>query len=279
MILYKQYGRRFSWQRAVVYALLILVMFIIFVPLVVIASSSFKNEMEIFSYPMTIIPVKPTIDNFVKLLAGFPLYTFNSLKLTTIIVLVQLFTATTGGYAFAKLKWRGKESLFLLYISSIMVPIQTYIIPQFTVIRTLMMYNTHMSLIMIASFSAFGIFLMRQFFMTIPETLLDAARIDGASEYFIFARLMIPLSRAAIATLIVFSFRWFWNDFFLPLIYLTSEHLKTIPLGMADFTTEYFTYHGPQMAASLISIIPVLIVFLLAQKHVMESVVTTGIKG
>jgi len=279
MILSRPYSRRLTWSRLAVYSILTLVTFLIFVPLVVIASSSFKNEMEIFTYPMTIIPEQPTIDNFVKLLSGFPLYIFNSLKLTTIIVLVQLFTATTGGYAFAKLRWKGKESLFLLYISSIMVPIQTYIIPQFTVIRTLMLYNTHLSLIMIASFSAFGIFLMRQFFLTIPETLLDAARIDGASEYFIFFRLMIPLSKAAIATLIVFSFRWFWNDFFLPLIYLTSENLKTIPLGMADFTTEYFTYHGPQMAASLISIIPVLIVFLLAQKYVMESVVTTGIKG
>jgi multiple sugar transport system permease protein len=263
---------------AAIYACLIVVTVIVLLPLLVIASSSFKDEVEIFAFPMTIIPENPILTNFERLADNFPLYIFNSFKVTIIIVLVQLLTATTGGYAFSKLRWPGRDLVFLTYVASIMVPIQAIIVPQFTIVRNIGLYDSHTALVVVSAFTAFGTFLVKQFFTTVPDSLLESARIDGASEYQIFGRIMIPLSQPVLATLVIFSFRWFWNDFFTPLIYITSQELKTLPLGMADFVTQYFTYYGPQMAAALISIIPVMAVFLGAQRYFVEGIVTTGIK-
>lgn len=264
--------------RIVAYVVLGFAALLIIAPLLYIVSASFKDEVAIFEESMSLIPSEPITDNFEQLADEFPAYIFNSFKVTIIIVIVQLLTATTAGYAFSKLKWRGREVLFLTYVASIMVPLHAVIIPQFALVRTLGLYDTHLALILVSAFTAFGTFLVRQFFLTIPDSLLESARIDGAGEWQIFAQIMIPLSKPVIATLVIFSFRWFWNDFFVPLIYLTSDELKTLPLGMAEFATQYFTYYGPQMAAALISIIPVMIVFLAAQRYFVQGIATTGIK-
>lgn len=251
-------------------------------PLLVIASSSFKTEEEIFTFPMTLIPREPIVENFRRLNQGdvrFPLYTLNSLKVTTIIVVIQITTATMGAYAFAKLRWRGRDAVFILFIVSIMIPIQVYIIPQFILIRRLGLYDTHAALVVVSVFTAFGTFMVKQFFMTVPDSLLESARIDGASEFTIFSRIMLPLSRPVMATVVIFSFRFFWNDFFTPLIFLISPEKKTLPLGLSDFATEYFTWYGPQMAASLIAIVPVMIVFIAAQRYIIQGVVASGLKG
>lgn len=258
---------------------LILTVCAILAPLVVMVSTAFKVDGEIYDFPMSIVPKTPTLENFSKLMDRFPLYTWNSLKLTTIIVVVQLFTATTGAYAFSKLNWRGRDGLFLLYVVSIMIPLQAVIIPQFIIVRNLGLYDSHLALVLTGAFTAFGTFLIKQFFMTIPDSYVEAAHIDGAGETTIFLRLMLPLSKPVIATQVIFSFRFFWNDFFAPLIYLTSQRLKTLPLGMADFATETYTYVGPQMAASFVSIIPVMIIFLSAQKYFVEGVAASGVKG
>jgi len=268
--------------KLLLWTLLIITSLGVLLPLVVIASSAFKTEQEIFTFPMTFIPREPIIDNFLKLNEGdvrFPLYIFNSLKVTTIIVVIQLVTATMGAYAFAKLRWKGRDTVFLLFIVSIMVPIQVYIIPQFILVRNLGLYDTHAALVLVSVFTAFGTFLVKQFFMTIPDSLLESARIEGAREISIFARIMLPLSKPVMATIIIFSFRFFWNDFFAPLIYLISPEKKTLPLGLSDFATEYFTWYGPQMAASLIAIVPVMIVFIFAQRYIIRGVVATGLKG
>jgi len=261
------------------YVILLLAAVAVIGPLLVVASSSFKRQDEIFSYPMTIIPRIPVLSNFAQLSAHFPLYIWNSIKVTTSIVVLQFVTATTGAYAFSKLVWRFRDTLFILYIASIMVPIQSIIIPQFIIVRNLGLYNTHTAVVLVSAFTAFGVFLCRQYFLTIPDSLLEAARIDGASEYRIFSQIVLPLSIPVIVTVIIFSFRYFWNDFFTALIYLTSVSLKTLPLGMADFVSQYNIEYGPQMAAALISIIPVLIVFLVGQRYFVEGVVASGIKG
>lgn len=248
-------------------------------PLVIVATSSFKTEGEIFSYPMTLFPREPVLKNFLALEAHFPLYIWNSVKVTTSIVVLQFVTATTGAYAFSKLTWKFRDTLFILYIASIMIPIQSIIIPQFIIVRNLGLYNSHAAVVLVSAFTAFGVFLCRQFFLTIPDSLLEAARIDGASEYRIFGQVVLPLSTPVVVTVIIFSFRYFWNDFFTPLIYLTSQSLKTLPLGMADFVDQYNIAYGPQMAAALISIIPVLAVFLVGQRYFVQGVVATGIKG
>lgn len=262
--------------------LLIAAAAVVILPLIVTISSSFKQESEIFSFPMTLIPARPTIENFLHLYTdkvNFPLYIFNSFKVTLIIVILQLFTAATGGYAFSKMKWPFRNTVFLLYISTMMVPLQVYIISQFIIIRNFHLFDTHLALILVSSFTAFGTFLIKQFFMTVPDSLLEAARIDGAGEWYTFSRIMIPLSKPVLATTVIFSFRYFWNDFFTPLIYINSPEKKTLPLGLADFATEYFTYYGPQMAAALLSLIPVMIVFFAAQKYIVQGVATTGLKG
>jgi len=261
------------------YLLLLFTAFLILMPLVVVVSTAFKPDDQIYEFPMRIIPRTPTLENFGKLAQNFPRYIWNSCKLTFWIVLVQLITATTGAYAFSKLRWRGRDFLFLLYILSMMVPIQAIIIPQFLIIRNLGLYDNHWALVLTGSFTAFGTFLIKQYFMTIPDSYLEAARIDGASEYMIFFRIMFPLAKPVLATQVIFSFRYFWNDFFAPLIYLTSQHLKTLPLGMADFATETYTYVGPQMAASFISIVPVMLIFLFAQRYFVEGVAAVGVKG
>ncbi len=260
-------------------AILLLTVTLIIIPLVVMVSTAFKPDSQIYDFPMSIIPKTPILKNFLQLLDRFPMYTWNSIKLTSIIVLVQLLTATTGAYAFSKLHWKGRDFIFMLYVISIMIPVQAIIIPQFIIIRNIGLYDSHWALILTGSFTAFGIFLVKQFFMTIPDSFVEAAHIDGAGEFKIFWHIMLPLSKPVIATQIIFSFRFFWNDFFAPLIYITSQHLKTLPLGMADFATETYTYVGPQMAASFISIIPVLIIFLSAQKYFVEGVASSGVKG
>lgn len=261
------------------YFILLIISYIILMPLVLMISTAFKPDSQIYDFPVKIIPQTPTLDNFSQLLDRFPLYTWNSIKLTVIIVITQMITATMGAYAFSKLNWRFRDSVFMLYVSSIMIPVQSIIIPQFLIIRFLHLYDTHMALILTGSFSAFGTFLIRQFFLTVPDSYLEAARIDGASEFNIFFNIMLPLSKAVIATQVIFSFRYFWNDFFTPLIFLTSQKLKTLPLGMSDFATETYTYVGPQMAAAFISIIPVLIIFFATQKYFVEGVSASGVKG
>ena len=266
-------------QLGFIYLLLIITSFLVLFPLVLIISSSFKTEMEIFSYPISIIPENITFKNFLALVENFPLYIFNSFKVTIIITLVQIFTALTGGYALSKLTWRGRDIIFILYISSIMIPFQVYIIPQFIIVRFLGLYNTHLALILVSSFTAFGIFLVRQFFLTIPDSYVEAAKIYGAGHFFIFTKIMLPLSKPVIATLTILSFRYWWNDLFTPLIYITSKNLKTLPLGLADFVSEFDVYYGPQMAASLIAIIPVVLLYIAAQKYIVKGVVFHGVKG
>jgi len=259
--------------------ILFLMCLIIFAPLVVMLSSAFKPDSQIYDFPMRIIPKTPTIENFSQLANRFPLYTWNSIKLTVIIVTVQLITATTGAFAFSKLNWKGRDLIFIFYVVSIMIPVQSIIIPQFLIIRNLGLYNTHLALILTGAFTAFGTFLIKQYFMTIPDSYVEAAHIDGANDFIIFLRIMLPLAKPVFATQIIFAFRYFWNDFFTPLIYITSQHLKTLPLGMSDFATEFYVYKGPQMAASFISIIPVMIIFFAAQKYFVEGVAATGLKG
>ncbi len=268
--------------------ILVLVSLLIFLPLLIMISAAFKNEIEIFDYPIHIIPKQATLANFTRLffdtagklnLNSFPIYIFNSVKITSIIMVIQLFTSTTAAYAFSKLKWKGRDVLFLIYVSSIMIPAQIVIIPQFIMVRTLGMYNTHLALILLGSFTAFGTFLVKQYFMTISDSLLEAARIDGANEFYIYYKIMLPLSKPILAVQVIFSFRYFWNDFFVPMIYLSDASLKTVPLGMADFVTEYFTYYGPQMAACMISIMPVVIIFLFTQKYFVEGIASGSLKG
>ena len=210
-----------------------------------------------------------------------PLLTFvkNTVKITVVVTLLQLFTSSFAAYAFAKMQFKGKNALFLGYIATIAVPWQAYMVPQFMMMSSWHLNNTHLAIMCLQAFSAFGVFLMKQFYEGVPTELCEAARIDGLSEYGIWWHIMLPLSLPALSTLTIFTFVNTWNDFLGPLIYLTKTELKTIQIGLRMFITQYSAEYGLIMAASVVALIPVLIVFLSLQKYFVQGVASTGIKG
>jgi len=250
-------------------------------PFLWMLSASLKLDKDVFRFPIQWIPEVLQWDNYVKIWTQIPFLTFfgNTAKLTVIITALQLFTSSFAGYAFAKLQFKGKDLLFLAYIASIAIPWQSYMVPQFIIMRKMDLVDKHMSLILLQAFSAFGVFLMRQFFVSIPDDILDAARIDGLSEYGIYFQIMLPLSKPALATLTIFTAVFVWNDFMGPLIYLNSQALKTIQLGLRMFIMQYSANYALIMAASLVSLVPVIALFLAFQRFFVEGVASTGIKG
>ena len=178
-----------------------------------------------------------------------------------------------------KKRMEGKNVLFLGYIATIAVPWQAYMVPQFMMMRSWHLNNTHLAIIFLQAFSAFGVFMMKQFYEGVPTELCEAARIDGLSEYGIYARIMLPLSLPAVSTLVIFTFVNTWNDFLGPLIYLTKTELKTIQIGLRMFISQYSAEYGLIMAASVVALIPVLIVFLSLQKYFVQGVASSGLKG
>lgn len=267
--------------RVIVYAMLILLALLMLLPFAWMVSASLKLDKDVFRFPIEWIPAVPQWDNYSTIWTRIPFLTFfmNTFKLTVIITLLQLVTSSFAAYAFAKLKFPGRDWLFLAYIGSIAIPWQVYMVPQFIMMRRFGLVDTHWSLILLQAFSAFGVFLLRQFFVSIPDEILDAARIDGMSEYGIFYRIMLPLSKPALATLTIFTSVAVWNDFMGPLIYLNSMKLKTIQLGLRMFIQQYSADYALIMAAALVSLIPVVILFLFLQRFFIEGIASTGVKG
>ena len=265
----------------VIYALLIVVAFLMLIPFVWMISASLKMNKDVFAFPIEWIPSNPSWRNYQDIWTKIPLLTFikNTAKLTIIVTLLQLFTSSFAAYAFAKLQFKGKKVLFLGYIATIAVPWQAYMVPQFMMMRSWGLNNTHLAIICLQAFSAFGVFMMKQFYEGVPSELCEAARIDGLSEYGIWFRIMLPLSKPALSTLTIFTFVSTWNDFLGPLIYLTKTELKTIQIGLRMFISQYSAEYGLIMAASVVALIPVLIVFLSLQKYFVQGVASAGLKG
>lgn len=275
------YRFRINLNKILIYILLIALAATMLMPFLWMLSASLKLDKDVFRFPIEWIPADPQWSNYARIWTQIPYLTFfyNTAKLTIIITFLQLFTSSFAGYAFAKLKFKGQDIIFLAYIASIAIPWQSYMIPQFIMMRRLDLVDTHTSLILLQAFSAFGVFLMRQFFITIPNDILDAARIDGLSEYGIYFKIMLPLSKPALATLTIFTAVFVWNDFMGPLIYLNTQSLKTIQLGLRLFIQQYSANYSLIMAASLVSLIPVVVLFLAFQRFFVEGIASTGIKG
>lgn len=265
----------------IIYAVLIIVTALMLIPFAWMLSASLKMNKDVFTFPIQWIPDNPRWRNYVDIWTKIPLLTFvkNSAKLTIIVTLLQLFTSSFAAYAFAKMNFKGRNILFLGYIATIAVPWQAYMVPQFMMMRAWNLNNTHLAIICLQAFSAFGVFLMKQFYEGVPTELCEAARIDGLTEYGIWFRIMLPLSKPALSTLTIFTFVSTWNDFLGPLIYLTRNELKTIQIGLRMFISQYSAEYGLIMAASVIALIPVLIVFLCLQKYFVQGVASTGLKG
>ncbi|MBQ1311134.1 MAG: carbohydrate ABC transporter permease [Blautia sp.] len=275
----KSANRRIA--KIIIYLLLVLLAFIMLVPFVWMITASLKFNKDIFVIPYQWLNPAPRWQNYVDIWTKIPLarFTLNTAKLTIIVTLLQLFTSSFAAYAFSKLQFKGRNALFLAYVATIAVPWQVYMVPQFMFMRRLGLADTHLAIIILQAFSAFGVFLMRQFYEGIPDSLCEAARIDGMSEYQIYLKIMLPLSKPALSTLIIFTFVNTWNDFLGPLIYLTTESKKTLQIGLKMFISQYSAEYGLIMAASVLSLIPVLIVFLALQKYFVAGITTGAVKG
>lgn len=264
------------------YTVLFLITACMIIPFLWMLSASIKTNTEVFKVtPFQFIPDVPQWSNYIKIWTKIPLAHFigNTVFLTIVVTALQMLTSSFAAYAFAKLEFKHRNALFLAYIATIAMPWQVYMVPQFIMMRGMGLNDKLLAMICLQAFSAFGVFLMKQFYEGIPDSLCEAARIDGMSEYKIYSTIMLPLSKPALSTLMIFTFVNTWNDYLGPLIYLKSESKKTIQLGLKMFIGQYAAEYGLIMAGSIITLIPVLIVFLCLQKYFVEGVASTGIKG
>lgn len=268
--------------KVIVYIILILIALVMIVPFLWMLSASIKSDREVFQMnPFVWIPENPKWSNYRDIWTKIPFAKFvsNTVFLTIVVTFLQLLTSSFAAYSFAKLNFRHKKGLFLAYIATIAMPWQVYMVPQFIMMRKMGLNDKLTAIICLQAFSAFGVFMMKQFYEGIPDDLCEAARIDGMSEYKIYASIMLPLSKPALSTLTIFTFVATWNDYLGPLIYLKSQDKKTIQLGLKMFISQYSSDYGLIMAGSVLSLIPVLIVFLILQKYFVEGVASTGLKG
>jgi len=244
-------------------------------------STSLKHISEVFVFPPAFFGEQIRWDNYLRISERFPFGTYlvNSVKVTVIVTLAQLVTSSMAGFVFARLRFRGRDMLFGLYLATMMIPAQVTMIPNFIMMRQYNLVDTHWSLILPALVSAFGTFLLRQFFLTIPAALEDAARIDGCSPFGVYWRVFVPLSKPAMATLGVFVFMGTWNDFLAPLVYINTQANMTLPLGLASMQGMYSTDWPVLMAGTVITIAPLIVVFLLAQDFFIKGVTLSGLKG
>lgn len=267
--------------KVLLYVFLIVMAAIMLLPFLWMLSASLKQDRDVFTFPIKWIPENPEWANYSRIWTQIPLLTYilNTVKLTIIVTLLQLFTSSFAAYAFAKLRFNGRNALFLGYVATIAVPWQAYMVPQFMMLRSMGLNNTHLAIIILQAFSAFGVFMMKQFYEGIPTELCEAARIDGMTEYGIYAKIMLPLAKPSLSTLTIFTFVNTWNDFLGPYIYLTRDNLKTIQLGLRSFIGQYSSEYGLIMAGSVVTMIPVIAVFLALQKYFVEGVASSGLKG
>ncbi|MFG2109789.1 carbohydrate ABC transporter permease [Micromonospora chersina] len=267
--------------KTVLYVILVLGLLAVAGPFVWMALSSVKPEREIRKVPPTWWPETFTHDNFRELFSrlDFPLYFFNSALVAALVTVGNLLFCSLVGYALAKLRYPGKRVLFLAVLGMLMVPGMVTFVPQFVLVSNMGLTNTYAGLILPFLVGPFGVFLMRQFLQSIPDDLIEAARVDGAGEFRIFWRVVLPLCRPALATLGILTFLASWNNFLWPLVVATTEDKYTLPVALALYSVgQNRTDYGLLLSGAVVVVLPVLIVFLLLQRHFLRGIATTGIK-
>jgi multiple sugar transport system permease protein len=276
------------------YTAVVLISVITIAPLIWTLSTSLKSAGEILSGALALVPTSPTFDNYLQVFADVPFgrYFLNSLILGVGGALTNVFFGGLGGYALAKLQFRGRTGVFTLFLSSLMVPGIVTMIPTFLILRGfplvggndflgqggLGLLNTYAAVILPGAAGAFAVFFMKQFFETLPDELGEAARIDGASEFRIFAQIYFPLAKAGLAVLAILSFQAGWNNFLWPLIVLNNPDMMTVQVGLSSFVNNYETSFGPLMAGTVVASLPVLVIFVIAQRYIIEGIAHVGDK-
>ncbi|MFZ4453782.1 carbohydrate ABC transporter permease [Salibacterium aidingense] len=251
-------------------------------PFIWMVSASLKPEIEVFSYPIQWIPSEWRWENYEEVWFGeqpFILYYWNSIKVTLATTFISVTVSAMAAYGFSKIKFKGRDVLFLLVLATFLIPAQAILVPQFIMYRYLNLFDTHIGLILLNSFSVLGTFLLRQFFSSIHDDFIDAAKMDGASHLTVFRKVVVPMMLPAISTYAILRFIWTWNDYQGPLIFLRSEELSTIQLAIDKFSTSSGELYSLIMAGSVSAILPLLLIFIIGQKYVIEGIARGGVKG
>lgn len=268
-----------KWLLTIVFAGLGIVMIL---PFLWMTSSSFKLQSEMFKAPIEWIPSTFHFDSYKEVWTGkypFMQYYWNSIKITALTVLGTLVTSSMAGFAFAKLNFRGKEALFLLYLSTMIIPSQILLVPRFILFDKPHLVNSHWAIILPGMFSVLGTFIMRQFFSTLPNELLEAAKVDGAGVFRTYMQICLPLTKPALVSLLILSFTWHWNEYESPLIFLRTNSLYTIPLALTNYVDENTTNYTAIMAASVSALLPLILLVAFFQRWFVEGIASSGVKG
>ncbi len=275
-------SNRVKPKSLLIHAVMIVCCILFIFPFLWMALTSFKTPQEIFQWPPRMFPKEWSFSNYQEVLTAVPLLRMllNSLFVAVAVTAGTLLFSSLAAYSFARLRFKGKDLLFSMYLGTLMVPLMVTLIPPFVIMRKLGMVDTYYALIVPGFFgNAFGTFLLRQFFMTIPRQLDEAARIDGCGYFGIYSRILMPLMKPALASLFIFTFMGVWNDFLWPLVVIQTESVKTITLGLASFQGLYTTKYHLLMAAAMISVLPVLVAYISSQRYFIEGITLTGLKG
>ncbi|RTE08893.1 carbohydrate ABC transporter permease [Paenibacillus whitsoniae] len=255
---------------------------LLLLPMIWMISTSFKQPKDVFTYPVQWIPLGPVLTNHIKVWTagdGFALYYFNSLKISVFLMIGAPLLAALAAYGFSRIDFKGRNAIFLLYMCLMMIPQQVLFVPKFIMFEWMHIYNTHWALILPGLFTVFGVFMIRQFFISIPNEISEAAFIDGAGHIRIFFQLFLSLSKPVLATFAIIDFTWTWNDYENALIFLLDKRLYTVPLGMQNFMLEAGVDYNLMMAAATASVVPLLIVFFLGQKYIIQGFSSSAVKG
>lgn len=273
-------GRKIAGTTAL-YVVLSVAAIAIMVPFFWMVISSLKSNNQVFTIPIQWVPDPVVWQNYVDIWAKSDMTTWlrNTLLLSVTVTFLQVFTGSFAAYGFSKVRFPGRDVLFIAYIGTIAVPWQAYMIPQFIIMSKFGLSNTLWSIIALQAFGAFGVFLMKQYYESVPEELSEAARIDGLSEYGIWARIIVPLTGPAIATLTLLTFVNTWNDYLGPLIYLRSPDIWTIQIGLKTFVSQYNAEYALIMTGSVLSVLPIALIFLFGQRFFIQGIATSGLKG
>lgn len=274
---------RTAVQRWCITLVLALTGVVFLLPFLWMLSTSFKIEADVFVYPIDWIPKRwNAIDNYREVWFGnhpFYLYYWNSIKVAVGTMLLSVAVSSMAAYGFSKIRFRAGRWLFFIVLATFMVPQQAILVPQFIIYRSIGLFDSHLGLVLLGSFSVLGTFMLRQFFMGIHPEYIESAKIDGAGHLRIFLQIAAPLVKPAIATYAILRFIWTWNDYQNPLIFLRSDGLFTIQLAMQKFTTINGEFYSLIMAAAVSAIIPLLILFIIGQRSVIDGIALGGIKG
>lgn len=273
--------RRINWGKLALHLGLILGSSLMLLPFLWMVSTSLKLPREIFTFPPTWIPSEFAWSNYTKALTAMPFGRFylNSLAVAIAVTLLTILTSALAAFAFARLRFRGRDTLFLIYLATLMIPFTVLLIPNFVLIRQFNWYDSYQALILPPAFSAFATFLLRQYFRGIPQELDDAARMDGASSFRIWWQIIMPNSAPVIAALAIFVFLGNWNEFLWPLVVTNSPEMRTIPVGLSAFQGQFNVRWELLMAAAVVAMLPIIVVYLFAQQWFIKGITITGMGG